>query len=88
MPVDFPILAQDAKSAAAIVKKMGRVKKDHKDPIIDVRKVSKREYLEQHKINNKDPYLCTKTSHDQDKIMDQLRDRLIEDPHYSPKKNK
>ena len=88
IPVDFPIKAKDAKEAAFLAKKMARVKRDHKDAIINVKQVSKESYLKQIEINQHDPYLCIKTAHEQDKIVDMIKDRFVEDPHYIPKKNK
>lgn len=88
IPIDFPVKASDAKEAAAIVRKFGRVKHDHKDAILDVRQVNKMEYKTQCEANNVDPYLCVKSKHNQNDIFEKIKDRLVSDPHYKPKKDK
>lgn len=88
IPIDFPVKAIDAKTAAQQVRKIGRVKHDHKDAILKVIQVSKKEYLEQSVINKCDPYLAAKSKHEQNEIFDSIKDRFINDPHYKPKKNK
>jgi len=88
IPIDFPTKATDAKTAAQQVKKIGRVKHDHKDAILKVTQVSKKEYLEQSISNKNDPYLAAKSKHEQNEIIDLIKNRFINDPQYKPKKNK
>jgi hypothetical protein len=88
IPIDFPIRAKDAKQAAKITRKIGRVKHNHKDAILSVARASKNEYVNQYDINKKDPYLNVKSKHEQMKVIDQIKERLIADPHYVPKRNK
>lgn len=88
IPIDYPIRAKDAKEAAQITRKMGRVKHGHKDAILSVTKVSKNEYMTQRNININDPYLNVRSKHDQVKINHQLKERMVQDPHYVARRNK
>lgn len=84
----YIVRAKDAKEAAQITRKMGRVKHGHKDAILSVKKVSKNEYMTQRNININDPYLNVRSKHDQVKINHQLKERMVQDPHYVARRNK
>lgn len=58
--ISFPVIAENGKDAANKARYFPRVKHDHKDAIISVRKITDEEYDELVSINNKDLYLkCT-----------------------------
>jgi len=88
VPINFPIRAHDAKEAASITRAIGRVKHHHRDAILEVRCVKKSEYLEQVEKNTNDPYLSVQSKHAQDDIFDQIKNRLVIDPHYIPVRDK
>ena len=88
IPISFPVQASSKKEAVSIILQKGRVKRNHKDAILDVKKVNQQKYLEQIEINRKDPYLHIKSRHEQDDVMTDIKDRLVKDPHYKTKKNK
>ncbi|MDX9691472.1 MAG: leucine-rich repeat domain-containing protein [Acholeplasmataceae bacterium] len=88
IPICFPVRATCKKEAASIILQKSRVKRNHKDAILDVRKVNQHDYLEQVEINAGDMYLNVKSRHDQDRIMTDIEGRLVVDPHYMIKKDK
>src|SRR5690554_3450399 len=51
IPITFPVIAKDLKSAVAIARRKGRVKRDHKDVVLSYELVNKERYDEQIKIN-------------------------------------
>ena len=60
IPIEFGIIAHNAKEAASAGRKMPRSKHDHKDCVLKVRQVSREEYISIRKRNARDPYLqCT-----------------------------
>ena len=63
--VAFPIKADNGRDAAQIVRKMGRVKHDHKDAIRSVRKITQEEYDDLVMKNNNDPYLQARNKQEQ-----------------------
>lgn len=77
IPVYFCVRAEDGKEAAKIARTIPRVKRNHKDAILSVTKVSKEIYDYQNKINDNDPYLLCKSKHEQNKIFDLIKDRLV-----------
>lgn len=60
----FPIKAESRKEAARICRGIPRVKHDNRHAILEARKVSKEEYLEQLEKNRADPYFTAKTRRD------------------------
>ncbi len=60
-----PVYAEDGKEAAFKVRWMARVKHNRKDAIIEVKKCSLEEYLEQKAIKDKDPYFSVHNKQDQ-----------------------
>ena len=87
MPVDFPVHAKNAREAAAIARYIPRVKHDHKDAILNVRKVDHEDYLQQEELNHNNPYLLCKNRKEQNKI-DGLKDLLCVDNHNKSYKRK
>ena len=61
----FPVAAENAKHAAAVTRKLPRVKHDYKYAIQSVREVTKEKYLKQKEINKEDPYLLSKSKYEQ-----------------------
>lgn len=80
IPIKFAVHATDAKDAAKITRDFPRVKRNHKDAILKVEKISYEEYLEIKKINDEDPYLKCKSKQEQNMI-DNLSERLEVDLH-------
>ena len=77
LPIIFVIVAKDAKSAVYIAKKMPRVKRDHKDFIVDVCEISKQEAVLIKLCNENDPFIKTE-SKKTDNIENTLKRRIIE----------
>ena len=75
----FPIIASDGKEAASIVRWTGRVKHDHKDAILSVKKIDITQYLELKLKNQNDGYLHCHNRQEQN-LLD-LKDRLIPETH-------
>ena len=82
MPIYFCVMAENSKEAAKIARDIPRVKRDHKDAILEVKKVCKEDYDIQNEKNNQDPYLLCKSKHDQNEIMDFIRYRLVREKRY------
>ena len=58
--VVYPVMANNGKEAAAMVRQFPRVKHDHKDAIMAVNEISHNEYKILRMVNNYDNYLrCT-----------------------------
>ena len=55
-PSKFYVEAEDGKIAAAIVRQRPRVKKDHKDAILHVFKISYEQYKRGLSMRSQDPY--------------------------------
>ena len=64
----FFIKTDTAKRAAAIIRRAPRVKHNHKDAIIEVRKIDYQEYVEGIRENEKDDYFHIHNSSDQKRI--------------------
>ena len=86
IPIDFPIVATSKKEASKITRQIGRVKHDHGDAILNCRAVSDVEFNKQIEINKKDIYLALKSKHDQKEVLDLIKHRLVNEPHYKRKK--
>ena len=82
IPIDFAVIAENGEEAAYIARYIPRVKHDHKDAILDCRRVDYESYVKQVAINNVDPYLLCKSKHEQKAIMSQIKSRLVEEPNY------
>lgn len=75
IPIDFPVIADDAKEAAKIARFIPRCKHHHKDCILNVTKISYEEFVAINENNNKDPYLLCKSVQQQKEL--DLSDRII-----------
>lgn len=88
MPMYIPIKASSKKEAAFKVTHMPRVKKDHKDKILDVYKISKEVFYKQVENNKKDPYFQAHSKQEQNQHLDSILSRVKKDTHFKPTKNK
>lgn len=77
MPISFAIMAQSGKEAASIAREMPRVKHNHKDAILNVRKINQDEYTRLSKRNYHDSYLHCRCIQDQNLI--DISDRLMDE---------
>ncbi len=73
--IAFPVVAENGKSAANKARYFPRVKHDHKDSIISVKKITDEEFSELVSINNEDLYLKCKNKQEQNEI--NLADRIL-----------
>lgn len=73
----IPVYAEDGKEAAYKVRWMGRVKHNRKDAIIEVRKCTLEEYLEQKEINARDPYFSVHSKQEQVALCEDIVDQII-----------
>ena len=78
IPITFYIVAENGKDAAAKGRAMPRVKHDHKDCIISVKKIDYELYRKGRIANENDPYLCCSNRQQQRMITD-IGDRLIDE---------
>lgn len=85
MPITFAIKANTRKEASDIVKNKPRVKRHHKDVILNNERVSYERYVEQIKVNYNDPYLKIKRKGEQNKIIDSIVHRLVPEKNYRRK---
>lgn len=77
MKITFPIIAETKKEASEIGRYSPRVKHDHKDAVLDVRQINKKEYDKLEEINSNDPYLKMKNSSMQKDIQDLVDKRSL-----------
>ncbi len=70
VPIAFAVKAINGKEAAKKTKSFPRVKRHHKDVILDVKEITHKEYLIIIEINNNDPYLSTQNIQEQRLIKD------------------
>lgn len=73
----IPVYAEDGKKAAYKVRWMGRVKHNCKDAIVEVRKCTLEEYLEQKEINANDPYFSVHSKQEQKALCEDIADQII-----------
>ena len=73
----IPVYAEDGKEAAYKVRWMGRVKHNRKDAIIEVRRCTLEEYLEQKEINSRDPYFSVHSKQEQVALCEDIVDQII-----------
>ena len=57
IPISFAIFAKDAKDAALIARWMPRCKHHQKDCVIEVKKITFKQYMKLREENENDPYL-------------------------------
>lgn len=75
--ISFPVVAEHGREAAYKARYFPRVKHDHKDAIISVRKITDEEYGELIAINSQDEYL--QCSNRQEQNLLDLSNRLIKE---------
>ena len=75
IPIDFPVIANNAKEAVQIARFIPRCKHHHKNCILEVTKISYEEFIAINKTNNEDPYLLCKSIQQQREL--DLSDRII-----------
>ena len=73
----IPIYSENGKEAAYKVRWMGRVKHNRKDAIIEVKKCTLEEYLEQKEINARDPYFSVHSKQEQVALCEDIVDQII-----------
>ena len=75
--IKFYIETDTAKDAATIIRRVPRVKHNHKDAIIGVKKIGYQEYVDGIKQNEEDDYFHIHNSSDQKRIaMDDIIDEV------------
>ena len=80
IPIKFAVVAESGKEAAKKVRQFPRVKRNHKDAILDVRCITLEEFLEIKEINDNDPYLKCHSRQEQKQIVN-LAERMVADLH-------
>ena len=78
VPIKFAVIAEDGKEAAKKVRQFSRVKHNHKDAILNVKKISYERYLEIVEVNHNDQYLKCHSKHEQ-KLINNFEERLEDD---------
>ena len=86
--IDFPIIAENGKEAAKIARKIPRVKHDHKDAIISVKKISNEEYDNLIRLNKDDNYLKCTSIQEQRIYCSGIEQRIINDKYFENKSYK
>lgn len=81
IPVEFGVVATSKKEAAEKGRWIPRCKHHHKDCILEVKELSRSEFVELNKKNNQDPYLKCHSIQEQRTI--DLTDRLVLETNYS-----
>ena len=77
--ITFPVCAESKKDAASIARNFPRVKRDHKDAIVNVTPIDYEEYMRIVAVNDNDPYLHCKSSQEQNSTCSDLEDRIMPD---------
>ena len=78
VPIKFAVIAEDGKEAAKKVRQFSRVKHNHKDAILNVKKITYERYLEIIEVNHDDEYLKCHSKHEQ-KLINNFEERLEDD---------
>ena len=81
--ITFPVVADNGKEAAKIVRRIPRVKHDHKDAIISVNEITIEEYEELIQLNRNDEYLQCHSIQEQRARCDGLSERIIMEDSYN-----
>ena len=68
--IDFPVMAENGRVAAAIAREIPRVKHHHKDAILACREITQDEYEALQEKNKYDPYLRCENPQEQEMIFD------------------
>lgn len=86
VPVAFAVEAESGEEAAMIGRNFPRVKHNHKDAILDCKKISLDEFLELQDVNQNDEYLKCHSRQEQRRI--DLSNRIQIDLHYDENKHR
>lgn len=73
----IPVYAENGKEAATFVRWMPRVKHDRKDAIIEVKKCTYDEYLNQKEINSSDSYFQVCNRQQQNLLCEDIEKQII-----------
>ena len=76
IPVTFPVIAENARSAAKLAREIPRVKHHNKYAILGVKKVEHNEYVKQQQSNKEDRYLNWKKC-DQEEYLNEVMNRTM-----------
>lgn len=76
------VIADSKKEVAEICKTLPRVKKDHKDYILELKEITFEEYMEGRKRELYDPYLKCMNKQQQEAIYELIKNRIVIDSHY------
>ena len=87
IPIRFAIYAKDGEHAAKITRKKARVKHDRPDAIINVKKISREEFINLRAQNAADPYLHCKNVQQQRAIED-IQSRIEVDEYQHSRREK
>lgn len=82
MPITFAVKAEDGKDAVEIVRTFPRVKRGHKDFVLNIELTDLEGYEKQIQINSNDPYLRIGSKSEQKTILDLIENRLVNEPNY------
>lgn len=77
IPKTIPVYAENGREAAEKVRWMPRVKHHRKDAIIDVKKISEKEYLELKEINKNDPYFKVGSKQEQEILCKNIEESIV-----------
>ena len=81
IPIAFAVKAENGREAAFKARYIPRVKRQHKDAVLEVNELSYDEYLLLMQYNDNDPYLRCTSKQEQLKECD-LDNRIIFDDHF------
>jgi hypothetical protein len=77
MPMYIPVRAHSKKEASDKVRWLPRVKKDHKDVVLNLYKVSKEVFYKQVEINRNDPYYKAQSKQEQNMFDELIQSRVV-----------
>ena len=78
----FYEVAEDGKEAATIVRERPRVKHQHKDAILSVKKITLEEYLDGKKRKESEVYFRCENPQEQDLFWDEIGNKVFPEPRY------
>ncbi len=84
----IPVCAESGKKAAAIARRIARVKHDHKFAIISCTEVTREEYLEQLRIKQADPYFSVQSVQEQRLLCPEVYELAIKEDELPSQKRK
>jgi hypothetical protein len=75
----FFVKAEDGRIAAQVVRKKGRVKHDHKDAILSVKKIDETEYVAGRQANKNDPFFNSSNVQQQRQNFEQIAEHIFKE---------